>query len=120
MNEVSLSHKVSESALTSLSLHSQGTVAAVGDADGVITLLQLCDGLVAPGPNEKNVIGQIFDRETKRERNLEQIKKQAGTKKEAVVKSSTYTIDKDEFNKREKAFYQEVGMNGDELGTSLP
>merc|ERR1712048_992156 len=106
MNEVSLSHKVSESALTSLSLHSQGTVAAVGDADGVITLLQLCDGLVAPGPNEKNVIGQMFERETKRERNLEQIKKlgaQKGAKAEDKTRGST-CIDQAEYAAREKAF----------------
>ena len=31
-----------------------------------------------PGPNEKNLIGMMFDRETKREKSLEQIKKQGG------------------------------------------
>ena len=30
-------------------------------------------GLVHPGPNEKNLLGQIFDRETKREKNLEAV-----------------------------------------------
>merc|ERR1711920_1016191 len=80
MNEVSLSQKVSDVALTSLSIQSQGGLAAVGDADGVITLLQLCDGLVQPGPNEKNLIGQMLERETKRERNLEAIKKQSAQK----------------------------------------
>ena len=35
-----------------------GGLAAVGDADGVITLLQLCDGLVHMGSNEKNIIGR--------------------------------------------------------------
>jgi len=69
MNEVSLSQKVSDNALTSLSVQSGGQLAAVGDSDGVITLLQLCDGLVQPQPNEKVLIGQMFDREAKRERN---------------------------------------------------
>jgi len=78
MNEVSLSQKVSDSALTSLSVQAGGSLAAVGDSDGVITLLQLCDGLVQMGPNEKNIIGHMFDRETKREKSLELIKKQGG------------------------------------------
>ncbi|CAK0870145.1 unnamed protein product [Prorocentrum cordatum] len=76
MNEVALSQKVSDAALTSLSVQSGGSLAAVGDADGVVTLLRLCDALALPGPNEKNVVGQIFDRETRREKNLEAIKKQ--------------------------------------------
>merc|ERR1719478_2127373 len=83
MNEVSLSQKVSDSALTSLSMQAGGSLSAVGDSDGVITLLQLCDGLVQMGPNEKNIIGQMFDRETKREKSLELIKKQgSATKKD--------------------------------------
>merc|ERR1711957_1132094 len=81
MNEVSLSQKVSDSALTSMSVQGHGQFAAVGDADGVVTLLQLCDGLFTPAPNEKNLIGLMLERETKRERNLEQIKKQAGVGK---------------------------------------
>ncbi|CAE8709077.1 unnamed protein product [Polarella glacialis] len=121
MNEVSLSHKVSESALTSLSLQSQGGLMAVGDAEGTITLLQLCDGLVDPGPNEKNLIGQMFDRETKREKNLEQIKKQQGgaKEKEPVKVPDGHTIDQAEYQGREKAFFGEVGMTGDDLGTNL-
>mmetsp|Transcript_31809 Transcript_31809/g.69554 ORF Transcript_31809/g.69554 Transcript_31809/m.69554 type:complete len:576 (+) Transcript_31809:126-1853(+) len=119
MNEVSLSQKVSDCALTSLSVQAQGSLAAVGDADGVITLLQLCDGLVSIQPNEKNLIGQMFDRETKRERNLEQIKKAGGQKKEKDVSRGTISIDEAEYHAREKAFFAEVGMTGDDLGTTL-
>ena len=53
----------------------QGSLIAIGDSGGVVTLTQLCDGLVNPQPNEKNLIGQMFDRETRREKNLEAIKK---------------------------------------------
>lgn len=121
MNEVSLSQKVSDCALTSLCVQHNGSLAAVGDADGVITLLQLCDGLVAPGANEKNLIGQMFDRETKREKNLELIKKQAGTAKKDHQGggSTSITIDEAEYKSREKAFFAEVGMSGDDLGTTL-
>jgi len=121
MNEVSLSQKVSDSALTSLSVQAQGQLAAVGDADGVITLLQLCDGLVHPMPNEKNLVGQIFERETKREKNLDAIKKQsgrpAGQKDDKAASSAG--IDQAEYQAREKAFFADVGMKGDDLGTTL-
>eukprot|EP00747_Dinoflagellata_sp_TGD_P086147 gnl/TRDRNA2_/TRDRNA2_163163_c0_seq2.p2 gnl/TRDRNA2_/TRDRNA2_163163_c0~~gnl/TRDRNA2_/TRDRNA2_163163_c0_seq2.p2 ORF type:complete len:573 (+),score=135.62 gnl/TRDRNA2_/TRDRNA2_163163_c0_seq2:78-1796(+) len=120
MNEVSLSHKVSDCSLTSLSMQAQGNLMAVGDSDGVITLLQLCDGLVQPGPNEKNVIGQMFDRETKRERNLETIKKQTGQKKEKDTSHRPgVTINETEYKAREKQFFADVGMTGDDLGTTL-
>jgi len=123
MNEVSLSQKVSDNALTSLSVQAGGQLAAVGDSDGVITLLSLCDGLVQPQPNEKVLIGQMFDREAKRERNLEQIKKQAGQgKKDGEAKGpggAGVTIDAAEAQAREKSFFAEVGMTGDDLGTAV-
>lgn len=118
MNEVSLSQKVSDSALTSLSVQTGGSLAAVGDADGVITLLQLCEGLVQPGPNEKNIIGQMFDRETKREKSLELIKKQGSQGQKAPGGGpASMAIDEVEYKAREKAFFQEVGMAGEELGS---
>jgi len=121
MNEVSLTQKVSDCPLTSLSVQSSGQFAAVGDSDGVITLLQLCDGLVHPMPNEKNVIGQMFERETKREKNLEQIKKQGGLAKPTKEEKdrNNVTIDQNEYQTRERNFFDEVGMTGDDLGTTL-
>jgi dynein intermediate chain 2 len=120
MNEVSLSQKISEASLTTLSVQSAGSFTAVGDADGCVTLMQLCDGLVQPGPNEKNLLGQIFDRETKREKNLEAIKKLSGNKKEEKDARGSVGIDQETYQAREKAFFAEVGMTGDDLGTSLP
>jgi len=121
MNEVSLSQKVSDAALTSLSVQSQGTLAAVGDSEGVVTLLRLCDALAQPGPNEKNVVGQILERETKREKNLEAIKKQGGKSTGAKEDKSrtAITIDRAEYEEREKAFFNDVGLTGDDLGTKL-
>ncbi|CAJ1383167.1 unnamed protein product [Effrenium voratum] len=121
MNEVALTQQVSDRALTSLNVQSQGRLAAVGDAGGVITLLQLCDGLVDPGPNEKNMIGWMFDRETKREKSLEQIKKQGGqAKKDDKEGAAGGSIDKTEYQAREKAFFAELNMTGEDLGTTLP
>ncbi|CAK9077521.1 unnamed protein product [Durusdinium trenchii] len=121
MNEVALTQQVSDRALTSLNVQSHGRLAAVGDAGGVITLLQLCDGLVEPGPNEKNAIGWMFDRETKREKALDQIKKQGGGPKKDDKEGATGTsIDKTKYQEREKAFFTELNMTGDDLGTTLP
>jgi hypothetical protein len=39
----------------------QGNLCAVGDSGGCITLLQLCEGLTHPQPNEKNIIGEEKD-----------------------------------------------------------
>ena len=40
-------------------------------ADGSATLMELCDGLAVMQPNEKPTINQMFERETRREKNLE-------------------------------------------------
>jgi len=118
MNEVSLSQKISDAALTSVSISGQNLM-AVGDADGVITLMELCDALVQIAPNEKNALLQIFDRETKREKNLEAIKKLGGKKEKVEGGAANISIDESEYKAREKAFFNEVGMTGDDLGTTL-
>lgn len=121
MNEVSLSQKVSDAPLTSVSVNSNGGLMAVGDSDGVVTLMQLCDSLVQMAPNEKNLIGAMFDRETKREKNLEAIKKAGGVaKKKEEGGAANIAIDEKEYASRETAFFSEVGMTGDDLGTTLP
>lgn len=115
MNEVSLTHKVSDCALTSLSVQNGGSLVACGDAEGVITLLHLCDGLAHADAREKNLIGQMFDRETKRERNLEAIKKSGASKKNPEKEGGrgSIQIDNDEFDARVKAFCTEVGITPD-------
>jgi len=117
MNEVSLSQKVSDSALTSLSVQSSGGLVAVGDSDGVITLLQLCDSLATPASKAENsVIVSMLERESKREKNLENIAKKAGGKqKEKDTSKGPLTIDQAEWDAREKEFFKEVGI--DETGT---
>jgi dynein intermediate chain 2 len=121
MNEVSLSQKVSDAALTSLSVQAGGAFAAVGDSEGVVTLLKMCDALTQPGPNEKNVIGSMLDRETRREKNLDAIKKQSGQNKgnKEDKGKGAITIDRAEYEEREKAFFNEVQMSGVDLGTKL-
>ena len=78
-NSVALSHKVSDSALTCIRLNNVtgasqlgipqvniGRFAAVGDAEGTITLLKLSSNLYEPQPKEKETIMEIFEREKKK------------------------------------------------------
>eukprot|EP00898_Chlorokybus_atmophyticus_P005110 jgi/Chlat1/55/ChrspC238811S00930 len=54
-----------------LCLDHTGKFMAAGARDGSTTLLNLCDGLAVLQAGEKQSISQMFERETKRERNLE-------------------------------------------------
>ncbi len=60
-------------------------MAAIGDADGTVSMMSLCRSLYDQTlqPKEKEIMASIFDREFKREKNLEQAKRQADLKKPA-------------------------------------
>jgi len=69
-------HKVSDVGLTSVAVHGSmqgggGKLVAVGDAAGSVTMLEFSDNLALNQPNEKVIIGNFFDRESKREETLE-------------------------------------------------
>jgi dynein intermediate chain 2 len=74
-NEVAYSHKVSDAALSSISIEGNtqggGKLVAVGDVNGTVSMLEVCDSLAVPQMNEKSNVNAIFERETKREKNLE-------------------------------------------------
>lgn len=70
-NDPTLTVQVTDKALTSFNVQDTGKFVTVGAADGSATLLELCDGLAVMQPNEKSSINQMFERETKREKNLE-------------------------------------------------
>lgn len=70
------SHKVADVPLSCISVQGSaqsggGKLVAVGDANGTVSLLELSDNLAVTQPNEKLLIGAMFDRESKREENLE-------------------------------------------------
>ena len=84
---MALSHKVSDSALTCIRLNNVtgssqlgipqpniGRFAAVGDAEGTITLLKLSSNLYETQPREKETILEIFEREKKKSRNSKKTK----------------------------------------------
>ncbi|OEH80488.1 dynein intermediate protein [Cyclospora cayetanensis] len=81
-NEVAFQHKIGSAPLTCLSIQSQGEFVAVGDAEGRVTVLSLCEGLHICAPNEKAAIGSIFEREARREKNIEMTKRQTEGKRQ--------------------------------------
>ncbi|XP_034017289.1 dynein intermediate chain 2, axonemal [Thalassophryne amazonica] len=66
-----LSIKVCDEALYSLRVQDKGCFLACGSQQGSTTLLKVCDGLSTLQRNEKNLIAEMFERETKREKILE-------------------------------------------------
>jgi dynein intermediate chain 2 len=70
-NNVAYSHKVGNAVLSSIGIQENGKLVAVGDVNGAVHLLEVCESLASPRPNEKSTINAVFERETKREKNLE-------------------------------------------------
>lgn len=74
-DEVAYSHKVGNEALSTIRVKggsiqgSGGKLVAVGDVEGTVSLLELCDSLAVQQPNEKAAIGNMLEREMKREKN---------------------------------------------------
>lgn len=79
-NELAYSQKISDSVLTSIFV--EGSMAAVGDAEGTTTMLSLCPALYDQTlqPSEKEVMLTIFDREFRREKTLDVAKRLAEKK----------------------------------------
>jgi dynein intermediate chain 2 len=77
-NEVAFSHKVSDAPLTCIKISYQGSgnqilggkLVAIGDQDGTVTLLELCESLYTLQKNERDIMGEIFNREMIKEKNL--------------------------------------------------
>lgn len=63
--------------LTSISVN--GSMAAIGDSDGTVSMMSLCRALYDQTlqPKEKEVMQQIFEREFRREKNLDIARKAA-------------------------------------------
>ena len=74
LNEPVLCNKVGDSALSSIALHGKGKLLAVGSEDGQVSILELCESLSHTQNNEKNAMQQLFERETKREKHVDQLR----------------------------------------------
>lgn len=76
------SQKISDSPLTSISQNQN--MVAIGDAEGTVSIMQLCKALYEPAPREKDEMNKIFDREFRREKTLDVAKRMAA---EALIKN---------------------------------
>lgn len=91
--------------ITALVMKSDGWQLGVSSADGSVTVVRLSKNLVELQANEKSVISQLFENETKREKTLElrlvQRKRDAkDNEKQKIVKSDvngTIDLDSDEY-----------------------
>ena len=71
-NDPTFSTKVSADAgLASIKVQSAGKLVALGSMDGTVTVLQLSRGLYEPQKDEKSIMAATFERELRREKNLE-------------------------------------------------
>ncbi|KAL0483032.1 dynein intermediate chain [Acrasis kona] len=111
-----LTLNISNSALQTISMYN-GRHLAVGGVDGTTSMIELSDGLSGmqnnerlPITEEKNAIQAMFDRETKREKILEENKREAliAAKKRADSKNSKkadlFTIDESDLKELTEYF----------------
>lgn len=70
-NEAAYTHKVGDAALSSIDVQGNGKLVAIGDVNGTVSLLKVCKSLASPQKDEKAGINNMFERETRREKNLE-------------------------------------------------
>lgn len=105
-NEVAYSHKVGDAALSSVSVQGTpghgGRLVAAGDVNGTVSLLQVSESLADPQTNEKNAILGMFERETKREKNLEQRAKEMKKKRAAMEAEAKREADEQKEGKDDK------------------
>lgn len=72
----SLSIHVSDYALHTVRSNPEGRIVATGGIDGNVTLLELSASLVHLAPDEKQVIGTLFENESMRDKNLDRSAKE--------------------------------------------
>ena len=112
MGPCSYSHKVSEHPISTVSIESKGRMLAAGDASGTITLLRLSDELTVPIPNEKIVMATLLEREQRREKNLDTLRKQQ-TSSSAInptISRNSKRIDQQQYLNRESEWQMMVGI----------
>eukprot|EP00698_Gefionella_okellyi_P008263 TRINITY_DN2042_c0_g1_i2.p1 TRINITY_DN2042_c0_g1~~TRINITY_DN2042_c0_g1_i2.p1 ORF type:complete len:570 (+),score=116.88 TRINITY_DN2042_c0_g1_i2:49-1758(+) len=101
-NDPTFGMQVSESGLHCLNIESGGRLIATGAMDGSTTLLEVCDSLYIPQSTEKTSISQMFERETKREKNLE------ARAKELRMKAKKGTVKEDKRDEISEAVLRQV------------
>lgn len=84
---------------------------AIGDQDGTVTLLELCESLYTLQKNERDTMAEIFNREMIKEKNLDAIRKLQEIDKKKVPKDQTAAKKKAEERKAEMIKTAETNFN---------
>lgn len=106
-NEVAYSQKVSDAVLTTIQVN--GSMAAIGDSDGTVHMLSMCRSLYDSTLNskEKEIMGTIFERETRREKNLDNNKKQ----NEKLAKPTKVAVSKEKLEAEQANMRAQIEAN---------
>jgi dynein intermediate chain 2 len=119
MSRAAHSHKIGDQSLTACAGDGSGRFVAVGDSLGSVSLVKLCDDLAVPASNtEKTLVGSIFEREQRRERNLDAVRKMpkiARTPGDLAIAShfkQQNTIDQQAYLERERDWLAQVSASG--------
>lgn len=105
-----LSMKVSDFSLTCIEYDTTGKFLAVGIMDGTVLILEVSDYLFQQQPMEKQLVQAIFERELKREKNLEYRSKEMKLKrkKNRVQKNVIEDVDVEIMKNIEKDFFESI------------
>jgi dynein intermediate chain 2 len=107
-NDVALTHKVGDVPLSSISVHSGGSLIAIGDDQGSVSLLGANESLSRSSPHEKLAMQGIFDRETQREKNLMSLAKEKQRREHAAKKRKEAEAKEAEAKANQEEYMQEV------------
>jgi len=115
-NDPTLTIQVSDCAQNYMRVESSGKYVASGGIDGSTTLFEICSGLYQMQPNEKQTISAIFERESKREKNLELRARELRLKeKKGETKGAAAGLQDDQDEVRikecEQEFFEMVGSS---------
>jgi dynein intermediate chain 2 len=112
------SYKMSDTPVSAVGMHGGGELMLVGDAKGEVSLLKLSNEFHQSSQNEKNWSNCQFEKEQKREKNLDYLKKQKliNTNSDQSV-APPKRIDETSYITREKEWAHEIGdsIGHDEL-----
>ncbi|CDO66730.1 dynein-associated protein, putative [Plasmodium reichenowi] len=75
-NQPIIKHKICNCSITEIDSHANNKYVAIGNELGDIHILKLGDSFCKNSSEEKNALDELFERESKREKNLEYIRKQ--------------------------------------------
>ena len=100
--------------LYSVSIEQQGSLLCTGSVDGSVYLLELSEGLTTLQRNEKSLITSMFERESKREKNLEARAKELRAKEKRQAEAANAVAEEktpweDTVKSIEEKFWETVG-----------